>query len=161
METVRHKTDQNIPLNFILSTELKAQVNGQIEAFLKGINYRKVSRKEYTLTWGYVRMPYEATQDDETAELIKEIICEYYRMPSDKLIYKTRKREIVHARKMFQTMLKEFTLLTLEQIGERTGGFKHDTVLSSLRSIGNLCETDKKVKVEYDELISIIKSKTK
>src|SRR6476620_3232376 len=63
-----------------------------------------------------------------TIETIQKMVCEYYDVAYDKLLQKTRKREIVQARQITMYLAKAFTKNSLKTIGEHFGGRDHTTV---------------------------------
>lgn len=90
-----------------------------------------------------------------TIENIQKMVCDYYHIPYDKLLAKTRKREIVQARQITMYLAKKFTKSSLKNIGEHFGGFDHTTVIHSCQTVENLMDTD----VEYKEHLLEIQQK--
>lgn len=66
---------------------------------------------------------------------IQEITAEEFRIPSDLLRSKTRKREVVEARQIAIYLCTELTPLTLKAIGLHFGGRDHATVIHSRETI--------------------------
>src|SRR5574343_318749 len=56
---------------------------------------------------------------------------------------KSHFREDVESRQLFTTMVKLHTSKTLQQIGDIVGGKSHSTIISSLKTVNNLYETNK------------------
>jgi chromosomal replication initiator protein len=90
-----------------------------------------------------------------TIENIQKLVCDYYHVPYDKLLTKTRKREVVLARQVTMFFAKKFTKHSLKAIGEHFGGFDHTTVIHSCQTVENLMETD----AEYKENVLDIQQK--
>jgi len=67
-----------------------------------------------------------------TIDIIQKMVCEYFDVPYDKLLQKTRKREIVQARQITMYLAKSFTKNSLKTIGEHFGGRDHTTMLSTV-----------------------------
>ena len=63
-------------------------------------------------------------------------------VPYDKLLHKTRKREIVQARQITMYLAKAFTKNSLKTIGEHFGGRDHTTVIHSCQTVKDLMDTD-------------------
>lgn len=82
-----------------------------------------------------------------TIENIQKMVCDYFHLPYDKLLAKTRKREVVQARQITMYLAKKFTKSSLKNIGEHFGGFDHTTVIHSCQTVENLMDTD----TEYRE----------
>lgn len=87
-----------------------------------------------------------------TIESIQKMVCSFYNIPYDKLLAKTRKREIVQARQITMFLAKKFTKSSLKNIGEHFGGFDHTTVIHSCQTVENLMDTDLEYKEQLHEL---------
>lgn len=87
-----------------------------------------------------------------TIENIQKMVCEYFSLPYDKLLIKTRKREVVQARQITMYLAKKFTKSSLKNIGEHFGGFDHTTVIHSCQTVENLMDTDTEYKESVLEL---------
>jgi len=94
----------------------------------------------------------EITMDD-----IKKTVSNYYNISIDAIESKSRKHEIALSRQMCMQISKKLTNLSLKSIGAHFGGRDHSTVLHSCRAIDNYLETDKKVKSDYDKIVSEVK----
>ncbi|MBX2931746.1 MAG: chromosomal replication initiator protein DnaA [Chitinophagaceae bacterium] len=77
-----------------------------------------------------------------TIDAIQKMVCEYFDVPYDKLLHKTRKREIVQARQITMYLAKAFTKNSLKTIGEHFGGRDHTTVIHSCQTVKDLMDTD-------------------
>jgi chromosomal replication initiator protein len=77
-----------------------------------------------------------------TIDTIQKMVCEYFDVPYDKLLQKTRKREIVQARQITMYLAKAFTKNSLKTIGEHFGGRDHTTVIHSCQTVKDLMDTD-------------------
>lgn len=85
-------------------------------------------------------------------EYIQKIICDYFKISTDTINAKTRKREIVQARQLSMFFAKKYTKLPLSLIGAYCGNKDHATVLHACRTISNLYDTDKKMKLYVDDI---------
>lgn len=75
-------------------------------------------------------------------EMIKEIVDNYFEL---NLKRNTRKRNYVEARAIFYKLCREFTKLSLEQIGKQVDR-DHASVLHGIRSLNNWIEQDNRIK---------------
>jgi len=75
-------------------------------------------------------------------EMIKEIVDNYFEL---NLKRNTRKRNYVEARAIFYKLCREFTKLSLEQIGQQVNR-DHASVLHGIRSLNNWIEQDNRIK---------------
>jgi chromosomal replication initiator protein len=77
-----------------------------------------------------------------TIETIQRMVCDYFDVSYDKLLQKTRKREVVQARQITMYLAKAFTKNSLKTIGEHFGGRDHTTVIHSCQTVKDLMDTD-------------------
>jgi chromosomal replication initiator protein len=87
-----------------------------------------------------------------TIDAIQKMVCEYFDVSYDKLLQKTRKREIVQARQITMYLAKTFTKNSLKTIGEHFGGRDHTTVIHSCQTVKDLMDTDSLFKESVLEL---------
>ena len=87
-----------------------------------------------------------------TIETIQKMVCDFYEVPYDKLLQKTRKRDIVQARQISMYLAKAFTKNSLKSIGEHFGGRDHTTVIHSCQTVKDLMETDGNFRENVTEL---------
>lgn len=87
-----------------------------------------------------------------TIEHIQKMVCDYYHVSYERLLTKTRKREVVLARQITMYFAKKFTKQSLKTIGDHFGGFDHTTVIHSCQTVENLMETDSEYKENLMEL---------
>lgn len=86
-----------------------------------------------------------------TKEIINEIVDQYFEL---KINTPTRKRPYIEARAVYYKLCREFTNLTLENIGWDFGK-NHATVLNGIRQLDNWIKQDSRIKNNY----KILKSK--
>lgn len=90
-----------------------------------------------------------------TIENIQKMVCDFYHVDYNKLLTKTRKREVVLARQITMYFAKKYTKQSLKSIGDHFGGFDHTTVIHSCQTVKNLMETDS----DYKESLLDIQQK--
>lgn len=91
-------------------------------------------------------------------EFIQKVVCDYYSIPVESIKANTRKREVAQARQLCMFFAKKYTKMPLAAIGELCGKKHHATVLHACRTMGNLYETDKKMKKEMDDIEKKLKT---
>ena len=94
----------------------------------------------------------KSTAKEISIEYIQKIVCDYFKISVDEINAKTRKREIVQARQLCMFFAKKHTKLPLSTIGTYCGDKNHATVLHACRTINNLQETDKKMRLYIEEI---------
>jgi len=77
-----------------------------------------------------------------TIDAIQKMVCEYFCVGYDKLLLKTRKREIVQARQITMYLAKSYTKNSLKSIGDHFGGRDHTTVIHSCQTVKDLMDSD-------------------
>jgi len=87
-----------------------------------------------------------------TIDNIQKLVCDYYHVAYERLLTKTRKREVVLARQITMYFAKKFTKQSLKTIGDHFGGFDHTTVIHSCQTVENLMETDPEYKENLLEI---------
>lgn len=87
-----------------------------------------------------------------TIDTIQKMVCEFFDVSYDKLLHKTRKREVVQARQISMYLAKAFTKNSLKTIGEHFGGRDHTTVIHSCQTVKDLMDTDSLFKENVMEL---------
>ena len=87
-----------------------------------------------------------------TIENIQQTVAGYYKIKMADILSKKRSRDIVRPRQMAMYFTKEYTNMSLPQIGDRFGGRDHTTVLHACRKIENLIQTDPRIKEDHRNL---------
>jgi len=88
-----------------------------------------------------------------SVDLIQEIVAREFDLPSDLIISKTRKKEVVRARHIAMYLTSEYTILTQKTIGLHFGGRNHATIIHAVKAVNELLKSDSSVK----ELIAKIR----
>ena len=83
---------------------------------------------------------------------IQQTVAEYFKIRVADLLSKKRSREIARPRQIAMSFAKQFTNMSLPQIGDKFGGRDHTTVLHACRKIDELVQSDSKVKEDYTNL---------
>lgn len=87
-----------------------------------------------------------------TIDYIKDIVCDFYKIKKEDFDSKSRISELVLARQVAMYLAKEFTGLSLKNIGIEMGNKTHATVVYSCKSIKNYIDTDKELKKQIEQL---------
>lgn len=86
------------------------------------------------------------------ANVIQEIVCNHYGVKMEELLSKRRgKAQVVLARQMAMTLLKDLTSLSYIQIGERFGR-EHSTVIHAQKTIRSKCKKDEALRRDFEAL---------
>jgi len=88
-----------------------------------------------------------------TVPNIQKIVAEYFGVRLQDLLSKRRVRSLARPRQIAMALSKELTEHSLPEIGEAFGGRDHTTVLHACRTIRKLCETDTRMRQDWEQLI--------
>jgi chromosomal replication initiator protein len=113
------------------------------------LNRREI---DLELTKKVLRNHIKSSSKEITIDTIQKMVCDYFDVAYDKLLQKTRKREIVQARQITMYLSKTFTKNSLKTIGEHFGGRDHTTVIHSCQTVKDLMDTDTMFKESVTEL---------
>jgi len=79
-------------------------------------------------------------------------VSRYYSIPISALEGRWRKREVVLARQMVMFLLRTYTSMSLKDVGE-TFNRDHTTVIYSVDTVKDICDTDEKVRRDRNILM--------
>jgi chromosomal replication initiator protein len=91
-----------------------------------------------------------------TIENIQKTVAEYYKIRVHDLLSARRSRSITRPRQVAMALAKELTNHSLPEIGDAFGGRDHTTVLHACRKVGELKDTDNRIKEDYTNLLRIL-----
>lgn len=129
-----------------VATNIKNNVRELEGALISLLAQSTLNKKEITLELAQdlIEKLIKSSRKEVSIEYITKTVCEYFDLPSDALITKTRKREIVQARQIAMYFSKNLTKHSLAAIGSQIGNKDHATVLHACKTVNNLMDTDKK-----------------
>lgn len=87
-----------------------------------------------------------------TSQKIQETVSNFFGVKKDLIHSASRKREIVQARQVAMYLMKEYTSLSLTQIGIQVGNRNHATVSHSYKTVKDQLETDKTFRQHIEEI---------
>jgi chromosomal replication initiator protein len=88
-----------------------------------------------------------------TVPNIQRTVADYYQLRLADLLSQRRSRSVARPRQMAMALAKELTEHSLPEIGDVFGGRDHTTVLHACRTIKALCETDGKLRQDWEKLL--------
>jgi chromosomal replication initiator protein len=98
------------------------------------------------------------TRKEISIDYIQKVVCDYFNIPLNMIGSKTRKREIVQVRQIAMYFAKQLTKASLSSIGTKIGNKDHATVLHACKTVNNLIETDKRFKIDIEEISKKLKN---
>lgn len=87
---------------------------------------------------------------------IQQAVSRYYKVKTSDLTGKRRLQSITRPRQLAMFIAKSLTSKSLPEIGRAFGGRDHTTVLHACQKITSLLETDADLKIDYDNLVSLL-----
>lgn len=97
------------------------------------------------------------TSKEISIDYIQKVISDYFDIPVEMMMSRTRKREIVQARQLAMYFSKQYTKSSLATIGMHCGNKDHATVLHACKTVSNLLDTDK----QFNNYVSELEKKIK
>ena len=95
-------------------------------------------------------------QEAVTEDKIIGAVCSYYKIPRDKLLGKSKKKDFVEPRQICAYLMCELLNIPLVNIGEALGGRDHTTVIHSRDKIANLIKLNGRVEKDVEDIRNII-----
>ncbi len=137
-----------------ISTHISDNIRELEGALISLLAQSTLNKKEITLdlTKEMVDKLIKSTKREISIDYIQKVVCNYYNIGLEQLQSKTRKREIVQARQVAMFFSKTLTKSSLATIGSQIGGKDHATVLHACKTVNNLIETDKRFRLQVDEI---------
>ncbi|HOE04573.1 MAG TPA: chromosomal replication initiator protein DnaA [Bacteroidales bacterium] len=137
-----------------ISSHITSNVRELQGALISLLAQSTLNRKEINLELArdMIDKLVKSTKREISIEYIQKVVCNYFGMPVEAISSQTRKREIVQARQIAMFFAKNMTKNSLAAIGSYIGGKDHATVLHACKTVNNLIETDKKFKLDVEEI---------
>jgi chromosomal replication initiator protein len=137
-----------------IATHISDNIRELEGALISLLAQSTLNKKEITLdlTKEMIDKLIKSTKREISIDYIQKVVCNYYNIGIDQLQSKTRKREIVQARQVAMFFSKTLTKSSLATIGSQIGGKDHATVLHACKTVNNLIETDKRFRIQVDEI---------
>jgi chromosomal replication initiator protein len=137
-----------------IATHISDNIRELEGALISLLAQSTLNKKEITLdlTKEMIDKLIKSTKREISIDYIQKVVCNYYNIALDQLQSKTRKREIVQARQVAMFFSKTLTKSSLATIGSQIGGKDHATVLHACKTVNNLIETDKRFRIQVDEI---------
>ena len=123
--------------------ELEGALN-RIIAFSQIYNKTPDFKEVKKLLAAYLNTPYRKT----TYQTILKTVADFYNVPTNDLIKRSRKKEIVRPRQIAMFLLREETKASFPEIGSKLGGRDHSTVIHAYEKIKKEEDLDEITKQE-------------
>ena len=151
-----YKDGIDLPADVIeyIATHITDNIRDLEGALISLLAQSTLNKKEITLDLAkdMIDKLIKNTKREISIEYIQKVVCNYFNLPIEQIQSKTRKREIVQARQVAMFFSKSLTKASLATIGTQIGGKDHATVLHACKTVNNLIETDKRFRIQIDEI---------
>lgn len=106
-----------------------------------------------------VRSLVDGKSDEKTASIQKviDVVAEYYKIPNELLISKSRTAQIALARHVAMYLCRTLLESPYKKIGEAFGGRDHATVINGIKNVETMLKEDGSLQGVLDELSAKIK----
>lgn len=137
-----------------LATEVNSNVRELIGIINSVIAHSMIVKSELTIGLLKDTISKIAANQKKTINIayIQDVVCKYFGLQKDKLLSKTRKREVALPRQLAMYFAKEYTNATFTKIGEEMGGKDHSTVMYACDTIRDVAKVDKEMKKFIKEI---------
>ncbi len=118
----------------------------------------KLHEKPITLELAATALNEAVSEEHETitSDTIISGVCSFYKLSKDKLLGKSKKKELVIPRQICAFLMCEIMNIPLVSIGEALGGRDHTTVIHSREKVTNLIKVNDRVAKEVEDIRNII-----
>jgi len=151
-----YKDGIDLPADVIeyIATHITDNIRELEGALISLLAQSTLNKKEITLDLAkdMIDKLIKNTKREISIDYIQKVVCNYFNLPLEQIQSKTRKREIVQARQVAMFFSKSMTKASLATIGSQIGGKDHATVLHACKTVNNLIETDKRFRIQIDEI---------
>lgn len=90
-------------------------------------------------------------------KVVKNVVSDYYRLPADVFITRSRKRELCEPRFAAIYFSKKFTKFSLRAIGEHFCGVDHSSVIHAVNTYDDLIFSDSRIRNLSENINQAIK----
>ena len=117
------------------------------------------SRPDVTMAEGVLKdvLPDEREREI-TADLIMDVVADFFGLTVDDLCSESRTRQLVNARQVAMYLVRELTDMSFPQIGKSFGGRDHSTVMHAKDKIANLMKEKHAIYEQVQELTARIRT---
>ena len=118
----------------------------------------KLHEKPITLELAATALNEAISEEHEavTPDKIIAGVCSFYKIMPDKILGKSKKKELVQPRQICAYLMCEILNIPLVSIGEALGGRDHTTVIHSRDKIANLIKINDRIGKEVEDIRNII-----
>jgi chromosomal replication initiator protein len=146
-----------------IATQFESNIRELEGALIRVVAYSALSNEQVALDLATeaLRDMLPTTQQREiTADLIQNVVADYYDIETDELKLRKRNRAIAFPRQIAMYLCRELTDMSLPKIGEVFGGRDHTTVIHAYDKISSAVNEDTSLQSAISVITTRIKTKT-
>jgi len=144
---------------FFIAKNITSNIRELEGALIRLLAYSSITGDDISLdlTSKVLRDIIKSSSKNINIESIQTEVSNFYDIPIDLIIGKTRRKEVVTARQVAMYLAKILTNSSLKTIGLHFGGRDHSTVIHSYQLVEQRKKTDKQFNHQINNIISKIK----
>lgn len=108
--------------------------------------------EQYKVIYGQLFIGKETMADRLVADVIKNMICDFFKVSKPIILSKTRKQPYMRYRQVIAYMVRRYTNLTLGEIGQFMDHAHHSTIINSIESIKQWIISDQSFREQMGQL---------
>ena len=129
------------------------------EEYLIKVVTERILNKDYQTALRLIELEmHPKTLPKNFEENVINTVCFYCKITKLELVERTRKINIVDARKLVAKILRDRNY-TFSAIGRMLGNLDHSSIVHYCKSAENLITTDKVFRTSYEDIVEIINQK--
>ena len=143
-----------------IAKNIKSNIRELEGAVKKLMIQHKLMKKEITVALAKESLTDMINEKKQkiTPELIKNNVEKYFSLREDDLFKDTKSNNIAYPRQVAMYLIKNYTNLTLKQIGDFFGGKDHSTVINGIKKIEKKLDSDPSLEKTIEDLLKDIKN---
>ncbi|HDN67605.1 MAG TPA: chromosomal replication initiator protein DnaA [Firmicutes bacterium] len=144
---------------FFIAKNISSNIRELEGALIRLLAYSSITGDDISLdlTSKVLKDIIKSSSKNINIESIQSEVSNFYNIPIDLIIGKTRRKEVVTARQVAMYLAKILTNSSLKTIGLHFGGRDHSTVIHSYQLVEQRKKTDKQFNHQINNIISKIK----
>jgi len=144
---------------FFIAKNITSNIRELEGALIRLLAYSSITGDDISLdlTSKVLKDIIKSSSKNINIESIQSEVSNFYNIPIDLIIGKTRRKEVVTARQVAMYLAKILTNSSLKTIGLHFGGRDHSTVIHSYQLVEQRKKTDKQFNHQINNIISKIK----
>ncbi|NIO15434.1 MAG: chromosomal replication initiator protein DnaA [Deltaproteobacteria bacterium] len=145
---------------FFLASSVKSNIR-ELEGSLKRLHaYSSLANRDITLNLSKEVLSSMLPEGDRniSPDLIMKVVASFFQTKMSDLKSSRKHKVITHPRQIGMYLMRQFTNLSLPEIGQKFGGRDHSTVIHAVKKIESRIAEDPQTQQIVDNLINLLKS---